>query len=67
MFKMTPKLIHNEKVHKLLNNGWRFTIFNKNETPHVDHITQKFRYEYEARNRKGKSEKAIEIKTLLIE
>lgn len=59
MFKLSPIRKKTNKLHKLLNNGYRFVIM------HDDEIIEPFRYEIEARRKLFFGRKLISIPDLI--
>ena len=59
MFKLSPIRKKTNKLHKLLNNGYRFVIM------HEDEIIEPFRYEIEARRKLFFGRKPLSISDLI--
>jgi len=67
MFKRRKSVIHNEKLTKLLNNGWRYAIIKHDQEINIDHLKNLYHYKYQAVRIKKKNEKIILLSDLFVD
>ena len=59
MYKKSAEAKHQQKLNKLLDNGFRFVVVGQTD------FLKPFRYEYEAKRSLGKGEKVKPIKEIM--